>query len=454
MSNPHTPAARHSDVLIVGAGLAGLTAARALVAAGRTVTVLEARDRVGGRTENSYFADGQWIETGGQWLGDSQTRMYELVEELGLGLFTCYTDGDALFRDDGGVHRAASLDALGFEVGSDDHASVQRAIARVTEAAALVDPLRPWLSQDAEALDAQTFDSWAQSIADSEAGLDYLRDFAHSGEVSALSVLMEVAGSTSVDSLMSMEGGTQTHRVAGGSVRVAETIAQQLGERIVLNDPVREVEHSEQAVTVRTRSGLEYTAGHLIVTLPPALAARLEYSPPLPGWRDQLSQRIPMGSVMKLQLRYTRPFWRDRGLSGTLYNSGGDVLVIIDNTPEGDDGGVLLGFLDGAAAREWTRYSSDERRERFVEIVEPLLGDETRTFTDFIDRDWITDEWARGAFSSYFPPGVLSTHRHPLDEPVGRIHWASTDYGDRWKGYMEGAVRSGEATAAAILDAQ
>ncbi|MFB6672063.1 flavin monoamine oxidase family protein [Streptomyces sp. NPDC056390] len=444
-------------MVIVGAGLAGLAAARALTEAGRAVVVLEARDRVGGRTENGHFADGQWIETGGQWIGAGQHRMYELLAEFGLETFTSFTKGDLLVHREDQVVRVSSLDALGEEGEADEADDVRRAIERVDAVVTSVDPDRPWASADAAALDAQTFRTWIQENARSEAEEGYLEGVAlgvfatEAAEMSALHVFATLAGCTDTASVMALDAGPQTHRVLGGSVALSQRIAAELGDRVRLGDPVRGVRHDSSGVVIVTRGGRSYRAGHVILTLPPTLAGRLEYDPVLPGWRDQLTQRLPMGSVMKLFLRYESPFWRERGLSGQILADSGDVALVVDNTPPDYDGGILLAFLDGNAATRWGQRTRAERRAMLVECVAGYLGDTAREPVEYLEKDWSGDEWARGGYGAYVTPGTWVAHGRALNEPVGRIHWAGSDYSSDWNGYMEGAVRSGEAAAAAII---
>lgn len=447
-----------TDVVVVGAGLAGLAAARALVAAGRTVTVVEARHRVGGRTENGHFSDGQWIEVGGQWIGPTQDRMYELVAELGLETFPLYNDGKLLLHLFGKRTLMSSSKGAVPRLGPFALADLGRGLSRFAKLAESIDLERPWASPDAEMLDGQTFRTWIDRHLHTKVGRAYFRIFceavfaAEPDDMSLLHALFYTKSGTDMETLMAVDRGAQQDRIHGGSVRVSERIAEDLGERVVLGTPVRGIRQTSEGVTVDTRGGASYDGAYAVVTLPPTLAGRLEYDPPIPSWRDQLTQRLPAGSVFKLYLVYDRPFWRERGLNGQAASDQGPVKVTFDNTPPGYDRGVIMGFIEAGDGREWARRTPDERRQAFIDCLIRYFGEEARHPVEYLERDWMAEEFSRGCYGAHLTPGVWTAYGPALTEPVGRIHWAGTECSPVWNGYMEGAVRSGEATAATVLE--
>jgi monoamine oxidase len=204
-------------------------------------------------------------------------------------------------------------------------------------------------------------------------------------------------------------------------------------------------------VRVVLRDGTDVTGSHVIVTLPPTLAGRLDYEPALPSWRDQLTQRLPAGSVIKVYAAYDEPFWRADGLNGQAASDRGPVKVTFDNSPPSGTPGVLMGFLEGNEAREWARRSPEERRDAVLGCFARYFGPRALAPTEYVERDWMAEELTRGCYGAHFTPGVWTAYGHALREPVGRIHWAGAECSPVWNGYMEGAVRSGEATAAAVL---
>jgi monoamine oxidase len=445
------------DVVVVGAGLAGLAAARQLVARGHEVIVVEARDRVGGRTEGLVLADDTPLELGGQWLGEGHTRMYELAGELGLSTFRTWNDEGRLLIDLQGKrstmkpHKGAVPHLSPFAL-----ADLAQGLARFARLARRTDLERPWLTPGAEVLDGQTWESWIRRNLRTKAGRAYFRVAcegiwaAEASDISLLHALFYTHSNTDLETLISVDRGAQQDRVVGGSVRVAEAMAAQLGERVVLGRPVRRIEHHGHGVRVIARDGSEYRADAAVVTLPPTLAGRLEYDPLLPSWRDQLTQRIPAGSVIKTYAIYPEPFWRNDGLNGQAISDAGPVKVTFDNSPPSGTPGVLLGFLEGNEARTWARRSQAERRDAVIGSFVRYFGPAAARPLQYIERDWMAEEFTRGCYGAHFAPGTWTSYGEALRAPIGRIHWAGTECAPEWNGYMEGAVRSGEAAAEAV----
>ena len=446
------------SVVVVGAGLSGLAAARRLTTEGVDVVVLEARERVGGRTEGHLLADGTPLELGGQWIGPTQNRMYALVDELGLEHFRTYNDEGQLLFDFGGrqtrvkSHRGA-LPRLGpFAL-----ADLAQGLARFERLAARVSLTEPWNSPRADVLDGQTFETWIRRNLRTPIGRASFHMAceavfaADSTDLSLLHALFYAHSGTDFETLLSVDRGAQQDRIVGGSIRIAETMAAGLGERVRLGDPVRTVAQDGAGVRVTTRAGETFEGRHVIVTLPPTLAGRLEYDPPLPSWRDQLTQRLPAGSVMKTFAVYDEPFWRAEGLNGQAVSDTGPVKVTFDATPPSGTPGVLLGFVEAGDGRRLARRTPEERREAVLACFTRYFGPAADAAREFVERDWMAEEFTRGCYGAHFTPGVWTSYGHALREPVGRIHWAGAECSPVWNGYMEGAVRSGEDAASAVL---
>jgi monoamine oxidase len=445
-----------SNIVVVGAGLAGLAAARRLVAGGHEVTVVEARERVGGRTEGLVLDDGTPLELGGQWLGEGHTRMRELVGELGLSTFRTWNEGRLLVELQGrrstmGSHRGAVPRISPFAV-----ADLAQGLLRFARLAARTELERPWLTPGAEVLDGQTWESWIRRNVRTRAGRAYFHVAceavwaAEPSDVSLLHALFYAHSNADLETLLAVDRGAQQGRVAGGSVRVAEAMAAALGGRVVLGRPVRRIEHHASGVRVIARDGSQYHGDAAIVTLPPTLAGRLEYDPPLPSWRDQLTQRMPAGSVIKVHAIYREPFWRNDGLNGQAASDAGPVKVTADNSPPSSRPGVLTGFLEGKQARTWARRSQAERREAVIGCFTRYFGDAAARPERYLERDWMAEEFTRGCYGAHFAPGVWTSYGEAWRAPAGRIHWAGAECAPQWNGYMEGAVRSGELTAEAV----
>jgi monoamine oxidase len=444
-----------ADVAVVGAGLAGLVAARDLRAAGLTVVVLEARDRVGGRILNHTLANGVVVEVGGQWVGPTQDRVLALAEELDVDLFPTYVEGEHFLAVDSHVERYGGDD---FALSEDALADIGETRQRLQEMAEEVPLDEPWRARNADTWDAQTLDSWLVANVETEAGLGYWRTMvtalfsAETAEMSLLHFLFYCRSGGTLDRLVATSGGAQESRLVGGSQQLALRLADRLGDAVQLGAPVTAISQDGGGVEVKHDGGV-LEAGHAVVAVPPTLAGRIRYSPALPPLRDQLTQQVPMGYVTKVQIAYPEPFWRAEGLSGSVFSLDHEVSVMFDNSPPDLSCGVLLGFLEGGHARKAAKLSPEERERLVLSVVAKFFGPRAADPDEYIERDWAAEEWSRGCYGGRFGTGVWTGYGEALREPVGRIHWAGTETAEVWNGYMDGAIRSGERTARKILNA-
>jgi monoamine oxidase len=454
-------------VIVIGAGLAGLAAAGDIVAAGRSVLVLEARKRVGGRTLNQPIGGGKVIEIGGQWIGPTQDALAKLAKRVGVDTYKTYNDGNNVYYRNGVLlPYSTSTPVLG-AVPPDPSggADAQQAIVRLDDMANQVPRESPWTAPSAAEWDGQTVESWKQKNLTTDNGkflLDVGIEAVFAAEPRDLSLLFLLfyiasAGNESTpgtfERLINTAGGAQESRFVGGSQLVSLKVAKQLGKRVVLGAPARRIEQSHGGVSVYSDRGLVAHGKQVIVAMAPALAGRIRYTPRLPALRDQLTQRVPNGSVIKCEAVYDKPFWRDAGLTGQAVSDASPVRITFDNTPPDDSPGVLLGFIEGTAAREYGRKPASERRQAVLNNFATYFGKDALKPTAYHEKNWSTDEWTRGCYTGYMPPGALLDFGEALRRPVGRIHWAGTETSTIWAGYMDGAVRSGHRAAKEALAA-
>jgi monoamine oxidase len=453
-------AAQRADVVVVGAGLAGLTAARALAAAGLDVAVMEARDRVGGRTVNHDLGDGQVVEAGGQFVGPTQNRVLALATALGIATYPTHDRGARVYVHNGRARRFTG------DVMPDPAAlpGLALTILRVDRLSRQVPLDAPWRARHARRWDAVPFASWIRRAGAGRGALDLVDVFLASGfgapatEASLLYALWYIAGMGdertpgTITRGIATTGGAQEARFVGGSQSLSNAMSQALGARVTLGAPVRAIEQDASTVTVRS-DGRTWTARHAIVAVPPALAARIAWTPLLPPQQDALFQRMAFGTLMKCEAVYDEPFWRDDDLSGQgVFRSGSPLCSTFDNTPPSGRPGVLMGFLGGQQWRTWSGRSARERRDAVLSSFAQVAGRRALHPRDYFEQDWTSEEWTRGGPTSAIGPGVLTTLGEWRDRPFGRVRWAGAEHANHWNGYMDGAVRSGEAAARAVLE--
>jgi monoamine oxidase len=456
-----TTTVRQADTVVIGAGLAGLTAARELVKAGRSVLLLEARDRVGGRTLNRSLGSGKLTEVGGQFVGPTQNRIIALADELGVKRFPGYNPGQSVYIANGLVSRYDGdipPDPLGLP-------DLAQAVTRLDDMSKRVPVDAPWEAADKVAWDAQTIETWLRgNTVNAQRAVELFDLFfnsaygGHAADASLLFTLAQIAGfgdernPGTIERGIGGKGGAQDSRFVGGSQLVSLLAAQQLGGRVVLSAPVRRIAQSATGVTV-VSDACTVKAARAIVAIPPPLAVEIDWQPLLPAHHDALRRRMPLGTLAKCFAVYDAPFWRQDGLSGMALKLGGTVKEMFDNSPPDGSPGVLMGFLGGPSWRTWFARPDADRRAAVLADFAQAFGPKALAPKAYFEQDWTAERWTRGGPVSVLGTGTLSDFGAALSRPFGRVHWAGTETAGYWNGYMDGAVRSGERAAQEVLTA-
>lgn len=441
------------DVVVVGAGLAGLSAARDLIREGLEVVVLEARDRVGGRTFTVTEADGVVVEHGGQWVGPTQDRALALIEEFGLQTFTQFSDGENLQYSQGNYLRYHGAIPTGDPMQAAD---LVDAMVELTTKAMEIDPECPWDHPLASVLDGMTVETWISAQPYCDSAKEWIRTLcralfpAEPGEISLLHALFYFRSGGGVEKMIGTINSAQETRITLGAQMLSKKLAEIVGDRLIFDAPVTRIDHDANGATIHHDKGRIF-AKRVIVAIPLVLAGRIRYSPPMSGVRDQLTQRSFMGSVLKVHVVYDEPFWRKQGLSGHVTSDCGMVQITFDQCHPDHSEGVIVGFMDSHLGRVATQMSLDERKAIVVEDLVRLFGEEARNPKAYYEKAWIDEEFSRGAYVGMMTPGTWSTLGPQLREPVGVIHWAGTETAKIWNGYMDGAIRSGEDAAHSVV---
>jgi len=443
------------DVVVIGAGISGLIAARDLEKQNRSTTVLEAQERIGGRCHRMQTINNWWLDLGGQWMGQTHHLFKALANELGIKTFDSYFDGKTVLIWNGNrvaVSMAADWDTtfLGIAYGDlpvsiKEKEAAQKLHREFLQLVQTVDAQKPWLSPKARTLDTQTIETWMRSCTDSELAHYILKWYTRVGGSGGY----EPGDSSILHLAQTQKASPQSETpekwmLYGAVGQIADLLAQKIKGDIRTNAAAQAViNQSDGSYLVKAADGSCISCSAVVIAIPPALRSRIVFEPGLPAQVAGLQQRSPMGSMIKVLTVYPTAWWREQGLNGYAQGTLPTVEMTADSSPPSGKPGVLASFIAADKAVQLGLKDPAARKQLILNDLVTLWGPEAAKPVDYFEINWGEESWSTGAFTAYMTPGTWTSFGPAWRNSVGRIVWAGTECSARWAGYYEGAIQAG-----------
>ena len=456
------------DVLIIGGGLSGLAAGNYLFDHNtKNFLVLEARDRVGGRTCTVDYK-GHSVDVGGAYVGPFQNRILRLAREFNIRTHRVNSKGKNVLTLSNGS-RSEYRGTIPTSLGVFTLLDINYLLCRTQELSEQISNLAPWSNEELSSkYDDMTVEDWLQTLGETEEAKDVYRVAARTilcvepSEVSMFAWLSYISNGLGIMRLCEVENGAQERKFSGGSQQISNRLRQKLGsDRVLLNHPVKHVEWSSTSDLVRITctNNRVFASRHVIIALAPSLYKTIQFEPELPAKKQEATERMYMGSIIKTITVFKRAYWREKGYSGSVLNTSRDTLPVIfsyDNTSDEDHFYSIMGFIVADSSRKWAKQTREERRQAICEqYAQAFQCNELLTnCEEYIEQNWSAEQYSGGCYTDIMPKNVLSSLREQLSTSCGdrgQLLFAGTELATRFSGYMDGAVQAGERAAFDVL---